>query len=880
MTTLIVITTSNLLGQMARVPGEMLVQLKSGINAQNLAEDYDWLVEGKLISRPMNIHQFFFEDGENANTLLEIIKSNKKVTDAQFNHVVKRRTAEINDPQYPTQWHHDNTGQNGGSPDADIDSDLAWGITTGGLTANGDTIVVCVIEGGNLNHTDLQANAWRNYNEIPNNNIDDDGNGYIDDYLGWDVNSNSDGGSVLFGPHGTNVMGMIGATGGNEIAVIGANWDVKIMSVAGQNIFNEASVISAYSYPLEMRKLYNQTEGELGAFVVATNASWGIDGGNPNAVPLWNNMYDSLGTHGVLNCGSTSNLPLNVDVEGDIPTALPSDYMVSVTATNSSDVRTFSGFGATTIDVGAPGEAVVTTDGNNGVVSTSGTSFASPLTAGVIALLYSAPCQEFADFILENPQGGADFVRQSLFDGVDIKPNLIGETVTGGRINAFNSLVRVLDFCSDEDFCFPPLAFSSQLSNDTVYTLSWVNVGEIPFTVRFKPENSEEWYVIDNVTETELVLDTLSICTNYDVEIGAPCGEEGEVIFSSSLTIATLGCCVSPEEFETDTEAETEVEVEWSTDFGISSYNLYYRVLNTDEWIFFGNFTEVNEVVITGLEACTDYEFLVSPSCAEDMESGTITTERTKGCGACLDNDYCTSLGENSSDEYIQTLAIGEFEFNTGNNGGYVFFDDSDLSLIRGETYSIQANPGFSGQQFDEYFKIWIDFNQSGSFTTSEIILESEAGSPNAVSGEFTVPEGADLGSTRMRVAMKYVGPPITNENVFACEDYDWGETEDYCLTIEELTSVDENNPLAFFNIFPNPSSTDFNLNFKLANQLSSEQVRFRMIDISGKEVISLEIIEGSHQINVAQVESGLYLYSLETNDGKTLKAGKWVKSR
>ena len=231
-------TMANVKGQMAREEGEMLIQLEAGFTAQEIAADYNWLQEGKLVSKTMRIHNFSFEDGPDAGVFLELIKQDQRVTDAQFNHLVKRRCNEINDPQYAQQWHHNNTGQSGGIPDADIDSDLAWTITTGGLTANGDSIVVCVIEGGNLNHSDLQANAWRNYNEIPNNNIDDDNNGYVDDYLGWDVNTNSDGGSVLNGAHGTNVMGMIGATGGNEIAVIGANWDVKIMSVSGENIFN------------------------------------------------------------------------------------------------------------------------------------------------------------------------------------------------------------------------------------------------------------------------------------------------------------------------------------------------------------------------------------------------------------------------------------------------------------------------------------------------------------------------------------------------------------------------------------------------------------------------------------------------------------------
>ncbi len=93
--------------------------------------------------------------------------------------------------------------------------DLAWDITTGGTTAFGDEIVVCVIEGGNLNHPDLVDNKWVNTQEIPGNGLDDDGNGYVDDYNGWNVQSQNDAG-VFTGNHGTQVMGMIGAKGNNN----------------------------------------------------------------------------------------------------------------------------------------------------------------------------------------------------------------------------------------------------------------------------------------------------------------------------------------------------------------------------------------------------------------------------------------------------------------------------------------------------------------------------------------------------------------------------------------------------------------------------------------------------------------------------------------
>ena len=118
--------------------------------------------------------------------------------------------------------------------------------------------------------------------------------------------------------------------------------------------------------------------------------------------------------------------------------------MLSITATDDNDVRTFSAYGATTVDFGAPGDNVFLPSGSSGYSGTSGTSFATPCVAGAIALIYSAPCPELMELALGNPQAAADLVRGYVFDGVDVVNNLVGETVTGGRLNVNNSLQLVI----------------------------------------------------------------------------------------------------------------------------------------------------------------------------------------------------------------------------------------------------------------------------------------------------------------------------------------------------------------------------------------------------------------------------------------------------
>lgn len=377
---------------------------------------------------------------------LHHIERNRNVILAQLNHTDLVVRSLPNDPFFDEQWAFDNNGSNGGSGTADISASEAWDLTTGGLTQYGDTIVVAVVDGGfTLNQEDLVENFYRNHHEIPNNNIDDDQNGYVDDVQGWNAYLN--GGTHFNDNHGTHVSGTVGAKGNNGIGVTGVNWDVKVMPVSGSSS-NESTVVSAYGYILDMRKLYNQTNGEKGAYVVATNSSFGVDYGDPAEYPLWCAMYDSLGYAGVLSAGATANLNINIDVTGDVPTSCDSDFLLSVTNTTSSDVKYSSaGFGAIEIDLAAPGTQIYSTL-PSGYGRLTGTSMATPHVAGAIGLMYSAVCSKTLDEYAFNPGALALFMRSKLLnEGVDVLMSLNGLVASSGRLNLFNAVSSVIDSC-------------------------------------------------------------------------------------------------------------------------------------------------------------------------------------------------------------------------------------------------------------------------------------------------------------------------------------------------------------------------------------------------------------------------------------------------
>jgi hypothetical protein len=439
----------NNLGQ-DHVPGQLITQLIKGNQINALIVDFDASYEIKVesqLSEPLAIWLISFnQNAISENEMLRKINAHPKVKAVQFNHYVEERVLEPNDPSFVdgTQWDMKNTGQNSGSNDADIDAPEAWELCTGGITAAGDTVVVAVIDGGfYLAHEDI--NFWKNYAEIPLNNIDDDNNGYVDDVNGW--NSGLNNGTISSAAHGTHVSGTVAAKGNNNLGVTGINWNAKVMTVTYGNS-SEANVVVAYSYVFKQRQLYNQTNGLRGSFVVATNSSFGVNNGNPTNYPIWCGMYDSLGTIGILSAGATMNSNLNVDFTGDIPTACPQNHLITVTNTTNQDLKFGSAaYGLTTIDLGAPGTNVYSTTTNNLYTSMTGTSMASPHVAGAVGLMVSAACPFLLDLYKNYPDSISLLFKKFMLDHVDPVNDLQNITVTGGRLNIYNSLLAINEYC-------------------------------------------------------------------------------------------------------------------------------------------------------------------------------------------------------------------------------------------------------------------------------------------------------------------------------------------------------------------------------------------------------------------------------------------------
>ncbi len=319
-----------------------------------------------------------------------------------------------NDPDFPKLWGMHNTGQTGGTVDADIDAPEAWNEFTGS-----NNVIVAVIDSGvDYNHPDLAANAWTNPGEIPNNGLDDDGNGFIDDIHGWDF-YNLDNDPMDDNSHGTHCSGTIGGVGNNALGVVGVNWNVKIMalkflSAAGSG--SSAGAISCIEYATMMGADLSSNSWGGGSFSIALEAA----------------IQDAY-TAGVLFVAAAGNSGGDNDIYPHYPSSYTIGNIVAVGATDHNDQRVNAGwasnYGITSVDIGAPGLDIYSTVPSGGYGYKSGTSMATPHVSGVLALVKG-----------QFPGITVDAAKTLVFNSADVLPQLAGLWVTGGRLNAAMAL--------------------------------------------------------------------------------------------------------------------------------------------------------------------------------------------------------------------------------------------------------------------------------------------------------------------------------------------------------------------------------------------------------------------------------------------------------
>ena len=369
----------------------------------NVGEGYDLLPGLRKVTLPGHV---------SVEAALELLHGRDGVLYAEPNYRIQV-SAVPDDPRFGELWGLNNEGQSGGAIDADIDAPEAWDAVVG----SGDTVVAVIDTGVDYNHPDLMANMWVNPGEIPGDNIDNDGNGFVDDVHGYDF-ANNDSNPMDDHNHGTHVAGTIAAVGNNGIGVTGVNWNAKIMALKflnSQGNGDTDDAIEALNYAVAM-----------GAKI--SNNSWGFSGSFAQS------LYDAIAAArdadhvfvAAAGNGSVWGFGINNDVNPFYPASYDLENIISVAAVDRTDSKPlFSNYGAITVDLAAPGVDILSTIRNSGYGLSTGTSMASPHVAGVVALVRDA-----------HPDWSYARTINQILQTVDPISAMAGITTTGGRLNA------------------------------------------------------------------------------------------------------------------------------------------------------------------------------------------------------------------------------------------------------------------------------------------------------------------------------------------------------------------------------------------------------------------------------------------------------------
>lgn len=481
------------------LPDEVLIKFKNDITEDTIGSIVNQS-GGKIIKKFRLVPKLYHLKVQ-INTIQDVVNFLKSLPEVEYAepNYLRYIDAIPNDTRFSEMWGLNNTGQTGGTPNADIDAVEAWDLSTGSL----NMVVADIDSGMDMAHPDLAGNVWTNPGEISGNGIDDDGNGYIDDIYGWDFAWNDNDPSdtdFICGGHGTHTAGTIGAVGNNGIGVTGVNWNVKIMPLKVFRTYflvlcsaTSSDIISAIEYATMMG-------------VRVSNNSYGSSSysqAESDAIKASKSVF----------VAAAGNEGTNNDVTPSYPAGYNLNNIIAVAATDHNDaLASFSNYGVTSVDLAAPGVNILTTTPNNTYSYYDGTSMATPHVTGTVALLMGY-----------DPDLTNNEIRWRILKGSDYKGLPV---LTGGRLNINNSLTLPLPQVTIDVSPLGPTTVSpgqvisyNVTTHNTEPTSKTVNVS----IVAVYPDGSEITLTRRTITITGN--GTLSQNFSKRVPLGTPTGE-------------------------------------------------------------------------------------------------------------------------------------------------------------------------------------------------------------------------------------------------------------------------------------------------------------------------------------------------------------------
>lgn len=445
-------------------PSRILVHFRddpAGLNGANVLPGTGI---GKAIGLDAHLREVNLGQGVNPQAALAAYQHNPHVEYAELNWAVTPQVVS-NDPYYTngSLWgmYGDQT-----SP-TNVYGSQAGEAWAAGYTGSQDVYVGIIDEGIDYNHPDLDANVWTNPWD-PADGIDNDGNGRVDDIHGWDFYSKDN--SVYDGTaddHGTHVTGTIAGEGANGTGVAGVNWNVKYISgkFLGPNGGYTSDAISAIDYMTDLKTRH-------GMNIVALNNSWGGGGfsqGLLDAITRAANanilFIAAAGNGGTDQVGDNNNTTASYPSNYDTTSGAGYDSVIAVAAISSTGgLASFSNYGSTTVDIGAPGVGIYSTLPNNSYGSYSGTSMATPHVTGAAALYAATYAASHA-----GQMPSAQTIKSALLNSAIPTASLSGKTATGGRLDIYGALQQQQSVAAPD----APFGLTATATSGMPINLAW-----------------------------------------------------------------------------------------------------------------------------------------------------------------------------------------------------------------------------------------------------------------------------------------------------------------------------------------------------------------------------------------------------------------------
>lgn len=259
----------------------------------------------------------------------------------------------------------------------------------------------------------------------------------------------------------------------------------------------------------------------------------------------------------------------------------------------------------------------------------------------------------------------------------------------------------------------------------------------------------------------------------------------------------------------------------------------------------------------TGLTAGTAYAFSIKAKDAAGNTSASSNVVNVTTSSTSV--SYCASQGNSVADEKIANVQFVSINNPSTGGTGYTDFTSISTNVTRGSSYTISITPQWTSSVYSEGYSVWIDYNKDGDFTDAgEQVFTKAASSATVATGTITIPTGATLGLTRMRVSMKYNAIPT------ACEAFPYGQVEDYMVNIVSSGKGESASDLASIKLYPNPATSILNVSSV------SEKATFRIISLLGQEVSRGNLDSGT--IDVSALATGNYILEISDKDTATIK--------